>query len=129
MISGGGASPTDGFSGRGSGATLPPMTQPIELHVTCGSREEARALGKAAVEARLVACANVTGPVESLFHWQGKVETEEEWQLACKTHAGVLDDLIALLRDRHSYDLPVITWAAVGAEADAAAWIRDETGA
>jgi periplasmic divalent cation tolerance protein len=104
------------------------MTQPIELHVTCGSRDSAREIGRAVLEARLAACVNISGPVESLFHWQGKVESDEEWLLACKTQAGCLDDLVALIRARHPYDLPVITWAAVGAETDAAAWLRDETG-
>ena len=105
------------------------MTQPIELHVTCCSRDEARAIGTAAPAARLVACVNIAGPGESLFHWQGKVDSDEEWALSCKTQAGCLDDLVALIRERHAYDLPVITRRSVGAEADAAAWIRVETGA
>lgn len=105
------------------------MSRPIELHVTCPDEATARALAAAAVEARMAACATVSGPVTSVFHWQGKVEAEAEWQLACKTHTGVLDDLVALLLARHPYDLPVITWMETGMEPDAAAWLRDETGA
>ena len=105
------------------------MTQPIELHVTCPDEATAIALATACVEARLVACANLTGPVKSLFHWQGKVESEEEWHLGCKTQKDCLDDLVALIRATHPYDLPVITWTAIGTDPDSAAWIRDETGA
>lgn len=105
------------------------METPLDLHVTCPDEETAMALATAALEKRLVACANLFGPVRSVFHWQGKVESDTEWLLTCKTHSGVVEDLVTLLREAHPYDLPVITWHEMGMEPDAAAWLRDETGA
>ncbi|RMD89829.1 MAG: divalent-cation tolerance protein CutA [Alphaproteobacteria bacterium] len=100
----------------------------VELHVTCPDEDTAASLARAALRARLVACANISGPVRSLFHWQGRIEEEGEVLLALKTRRGCVADLVELIRARHPYDLPAITWAGVEAEPDTAAWIRDETG-
>lgn len=64
----------------------------------------------------------------SLYHWQGQIEQAEEWQLALKSCHTHLADLTALMRAKHPYDLPAITWVALQAEADTAAWIAQETG-
>lgn len=104
------------------------MTHPVEVHVTCPDEDIAAVLARAALRARLVACANIHGPITSLYHWQGRIEEDGECLLVFKTRRGCLDDLVALIRARHPYELPAITWAAVEAETDTAAWIRDETG-
>ncbi|MFM7346828.1 MAG: divalent cation tolerance protein CutA, partial [Tagaea sp.] len=39
------------------------------LYVTCASDAEARALGRALVEARLAACCNLLPGMESVYRW------------------------------------------------------------
>lgn len=99
------------------------------LHVTttCPNLDCARQIARAALQARLAACGNIVPGVVSLFHWDGNIDEESEVLLVLKTRAGRRDDLIALIRDRHPYDLPVITWEAVSTTADATDWLLAET--
>lgn len=97
------------------------MTDKILVFVTCGSREEAEAIGTAALEARLAACASVSGPVESRYWWQGEIETSHEYGLTLKTVRGCFEGLAEEIRRRHSYDTPEIV--AVPIEAGHAAYL------
>src|SRR5262249_37057082 len=65
----------------------------VVVLVTAASAEEAAGIGDALVEARLVACANVIGPIRSIYRWQGAVERAEEHLLLLKGRA---DDLQAI---------------------------------
>lgn len=82
------------------------MTDKKLVLTTCGSLEEARTLAHTLVERQLAACINITPEVESVFRWQGKVETATEWLLVIKTTAGAIDRLRETLDELHSYDVP-----------------------
>jgi periplasmic divalent cation tolerance protein len=75
---------------------------------TTSSAEEAAKLGRLVVEQRLAACAQVAGPITSTYWWQGRIETATEWHVWLKTTAIRLDDLIAVIRSNHSYDVPEV---------------------
>lgn len=79
----------------------------VVLTVT-DSPESARALAGSVVAARLAACVQVAGPVESTYWWDGAVETATEWQLWCKTTDAGYEALAAHIRAHHSYDVPEI---------------------
>lgn len=70
--------------------------------------DTARRLARGLIEARLAACVQVGAPVESLYHWQGKLETANEIPLAIKTNAAAWPRLLAAIRDHHPYELPEI---------------------
>src|SRR5437773_10580059 len=63
------------------------MTEPqyCQVVTTTDSRDAAEALSKSAVEARVAACGQVSGPITSTYWWEGKVETAEEWRITFKT--------------------------------------------
>jgi periplasmic divalent cation tolerance protein len=82
------------------------MTDKKLVLSTCGSLEEARKLARTLVERHLAACVNIAPQVESVFRWQGKVETATEWLLIIKTTAGAFDRLRKALSELHSYDVP-----------------------
>jgi periplasmic divalent cation tolerance protein len=85
------------------------MTDKIIVLVTCGSKNEARRIARALVEARLAACVNVLqAPVESIYRWKGKVETAREFLLVIKTSRKRFAALEAEVRRLHSYDVPEI---------------------
>lgn len=100
----------------------------IHVTTTCDTMETARKLARAALEARLAACVNVIPGIVSLFHWQGAVEEETEVAATFKTNETHRDALVELIRRNHPYDLPVITWEAVGTTNEAARWCQEETG-
>jgi len=82
------------------------MTDKKLVLTTCGSLEEARTIAHALVERHLAACVNIAPQVESVYRWQGEVETATEWLLVIKTTADVFDRVRDALSELHSYELP-----------------------
>lgn len=82
---------------------------------TTGRRAEAEALGRGLVESGLVACAQVSGPITSLYRWNGAVETTEEFRLTLKFAASRQAEIEAWVRAHHSYEIP--QWLCVAADA------------
>src|SRR5258707_10367503 len=74
--------------------------------VTAPDLKTARRLAKAALEARLVACANLVPRVESHYRWRGKIETGTEVLMILKTSAARLVALEKLIVAKHPYDTP-----------------------
>ena len=100
----------------------------LQVQTTTDSRTEAMELGRAAVEARLAACAQVAGPVASMYWWNDELERSEEWFVFLKTPADRYDELAAFLAERHSYDEPeIVATPIVSGSASFLSWIRDET--
>ena len=82
------------------------MTDKKLVLTTCSSLEEARSIANALVERRFSACVNIVPQIESVYRWQGKIETATEYLLIIKTTAGVFDSLRDALIELHSYELP-----------------------
>jgi periplasmic divalent cation tolerance protein len=80
--------------------------RPVIVQTNCGSAAEAGSIGRAAVEAGLAACANIHGPITSVYRWQGAIAEEPEWVVNLKTTDAAVEALEALVKERHSYDLP-----------------------
>lgn len=82
-------------------------TQPYRLVlVTVPDLETGRRLARAALEARLIACANLIPGLESHYWWQEKLESSGEVLLLLKTTANRLAALEALVIKEHPYDTP-----------------------
>jgi periplasmic divalent cation tolerance protein len=73
---------------------------------TVASPDEAARLGRALVEERLAACATLVPAVESIYRWQGQIETSQETLLLLKTASDHLPALEARLNELHSYQTP-----------------------
>jgi periplasmic divalent cation tolerance protein len=73
---------------------------------TVPNREEAARLGRTLVEERLAACATVVPEAQSIYRWQGKIESSNEFLLLLKTEAERLPALEARLHQLHSYETP-----------------------
>jgi periplasmic divalent cation tolerance protein len=103
---------------------------PCQVVTTVGSAEEARHLAESTVLARLAACAQVSGPLTSIYWWEGEVNHAEEWQVVFKTAVSRYDDLQTHILDNHPYDVPEILCLPVIAGNPAyVAWLREETAA
>ena len=83
-------------------------TDAIVVLMTAGSREEAARLADALVVARLAACVQILPEMESIYHWQGKIERSPEILLLAKTTAANFVALEAAVRALHSYETPEI---------------------
>ncbi|MCU1308898.1 MAG: periplasmic divalent cation tolerance protein [Candidatus Angelobacter sp.] len=82
------------------------MTDKRIILTTTGSKEEARKIANALVERRLAACVNIVPKVESIYRWEGKIETAEEWLLIIKTQSSAFGRVRDAIKELHSYDLP-----------------------
>jgi periplasmic divalent cation tolerance protein len=72
--------------------------------VTAPDLKTARRLARAALEARLIACANLLPRIESHYRWRGKIERGAEVLLVLKTTRACLGKLERLILEQHPYD-------------------------
>lgn len=98
------------------------------VYITAEHASEARAIGRALVEERLAACANILEGKHSLYRWEGEIQEETEAVLIAKTR----EDLVAALTERvialHSYDCPcVVAMPIAGGNNAFIEWIHAET--
>jgi periplasmic divalent cation tolerance protein len=82
------------------------MTNARIVLTTAGSAEEAHKIAQALVDRRLAACVNIVPQIESVYRWQGKVETASEWLLLIKTQADAFEGVRATIEVLHSYEIP-----------------------
>ena len=105
------------------------MTNARIILTSAGSQEEAGKIAYALVERKLAACVNIVPRIESVYRWQGKVETAEEWLLLIKTQAELFERVRDAIKELHSYDLPECVMLEVnGGSQEYLGWIDENTG-
>ncbi len=82
------------------------MTPMCLVLTTAGSHDEARKIAHALVERRLASCVNIVPRIESVYRWQERIESAEEWLLMIKTRANMFDRVRDAIEELHSYELP-----------------------
>lgn len=80
----------------------------VEVVVTTPDENCALRLGGEAVKAGLCACAQVSGPITSIFVWKGERREEKEWRLTMKTLHRLADRLEELMKEMHPYEVPEV---------------------
>jgi periplasmic divalent cation tolerance protein len=104
------------------------MSEFIQVVTTTASAEVARRIATALVDGRLAGCVQIVGPVESIYRWQGKVETAQEWQLWIKTRSSLFAQVDHTIRALHSYETPeVLALAVLDGSKPYLSWLRSET--
>jgi periplasmic divalent cation tolerance protein len=101
----------------------------VSVWITCAGADEAEKLGRALVEERLAACANVLPGVTSIYRWEGKLQRDAETGLLLKTRAELFPALEARVRALHGYEVPcIVGWPIEAASEPYARWVREQTG-
>src|SRR5271170_4467581 len=86
---------------------MPAPTKFRLVLTTTATLAEARLIARSILEKRLAACVNILPiPIESLYTWQGKLETTSEHLLLIKTSLSKLKPLEKEVLRLHSYDTP-----------------------
>lgn len=85
-----------------------PTEDAVVVLMTAGSREEAARLADLLVVSHLAACVQIMPEMESIYHWQGRVERAAEILLLAKTTRANFDELETAVRSLHSYETPEI---------------------
>jgi periplasmic divalent cation tolerance protein len=73
---------------------------------TCPDREEAERIAHRLVEQQLAACVNILPGVQSIYRWQGNVESAAEVLMVIKTSAGLVPEVQSTIANLHSYEVP-----------------------
>lgn len=91
------------------------MTDKLLVLSTAGSETEAQKIAYALVERKLAGCVNIVPRVHSVYRWQGKVESAEEFLLIIKTTRERQEQVCSAIRELHSYELPECIAVAIDA--------------
>ncbi len=75
---------------------------------TCPDFASAKQLAMQMVEKKLAACVNILPNITSVYHWQDKVETTQEYLLLIKAPCQQFDAIEEFLVTHHPYDVPEI---------------------
>ena len=88
--------------------------------------DQARAIGTTLIEEQLAACVNLIPGVESIYRWQGAMETSAEVLAIFKTTLSAYPAFETRLRALHPYEVPeIIALDPDQVATDYARWVMD----
>jgi periplasmic divalent cation tolerance protein len=104
------------------------MTDKIVLFTTVATIEEAERLARTLLDRRLAACVNLLPAVQSIYRWEGKIESASEILLVIKSRRALFEGIRDVVQSLHSYAVPeLIAVPVVDGYAPYLNWIDQET--
>jgi periplasmic divalent cation tolerance protein len=104
------------------------MTGIMNIITTGNDRNTLEYIGKKLVEMRFAACAQIVGPVKSIYWWKGKMEETEEWYCILKSTENLYKKIEETILKLHPYELPeIIATGIEDALPEYVQWVMDET--
>ncbi|MEM2466130.1 MAG: divalent-cation tolerance protein CutA [Candidatus Bathyarchaeia archaeon] len=101
----------------------------IIVLTTTPNKEEAEKIVHALLAERLIACANIIGPIHSLFWWQNKIDTAQEHLILMKTRKDLFAKLAGKVKALHSYQIPeIIALPITESSKDYLKWLDESLG-
>ena len=99
---------------------------PVVASTTAAKAEEARTIATRLVEAKLAACVQIVEPITSVYRWQGKIESEQEFLLLIKSTQDLVSRIAELLDEIHPYEVPeLIVTPIIDGSASYLSWLED----
>ncbi|OIP99836.1 MAG: hypothetical protein AUK35_05695 [Zetaproteobacteria bacterium CG2_30_46_52] len=100
---------------------------PIKLILTSvGHAKEAHTLAEGLVASSLAACVQISNQGQSVYRWQGKVVSDDEYYLSIKTDSEHAQEVVNWLKSHHSYDVPEIIVVDAMADHAYGQWLQHE---
>ncbi len=96
------------------------------IYITNPSKKQARRVARHLLKRKLIACANIFGPVNSLYHWGGKLVDENEYILLAKTAAADFGKIKKEVEKIHPYSIPCIAKIPVSFNRKYFAWLKNQ---
>ena len=84
------------------------MTDIIQVFITINDRSKARDIAEMLLDKGLAACVQITGPLTSLYRWEGKLVEDQEWLLIAKSSKVHYPELEKQVKQIHVYEVPEI---------------------
>jgi len=98
----------------------------VIVSTTLEEKEDAERLARLLLERKLIACAQISAPITSIYRWEAVTTSATEFTLNLKTTPQHLKEVRLLLSQEHPYDLPEIIVQEVNASDDYATWVYGE---
>ncbi len=103
------------------------MENMVIILTSLGSRAEAERMAIGLVTERLAACAQISGPTQSVYRWQGEVKREQECVLTIKALPSKAKQIESYISSQHSYQTPEVLQINAQASSDYLAWAQKES--
>ena len=103
------------------------MTEYIQIYTTTESRGDSERISRKMVENRLAACAQIIGPITSIYWWKSRIEQAEEWLCILKSTKGSFKTIEKAIKEIHPYEEPeIIAVPIVGGSEGYLKWLEYE---
>ena len=100
----------------------------VVLLITTSTTGEAERISRLLLERKRAACVNIVPGVDSLFWWNDRLDSAKESLLIVKSRASLVPEIIELVKELHSYDVPeIIALPIIGGTQDYLEWIGKST--
>jgi len=99
---------------------------PVIVSTTAESEDLLNQIAYALLEKQLAACCQITGPIKSVYRWEGKVTSSDEHCCSIKTTSKHVLAIIETIGEMHSYDEPeIIVTPIIGGSESYLKWVAD----
>lgn len=96
----------------------------IIVLVTTANMAEAEKISQALLKDKIIACANIINPINSWFHWSGKINNAQECLVIMKSKLELFSELVERVKRLHSYEVPeVLALPIIEGSEDYLAWM------
>ena len=104
------------------------MSKMVQVITTIDNLDTAGKISESLVNQKLAACAQILGPIESIYFWENKMEKTREWQCVFKTRKKLYPEVQKVILDLHPYKIPeIIMLPILKGSKDYIKWIKTET--
>lgn len=101
--------------------------QYLQIFTTFPDKPGAHRLIQTLLQERLIACAQIIGPVSSSYRWQGKIVNDREYLCILKTSRRLYSRLNNRIKKLHPYEVPeIIALPITTGSADYFRWLTEE---
>lgn len=100
----------------------------IQVTTTADKKEILEKIAKDLLEKRLIACAQISGPIKSIYWWKGEIVEDEEFICTMKTKEEVFNHVKERIKELHPYEVPEIVGTKLeNTSSDYEMWVEEVT--
>jgi len=100
----------------------------IQITTTADNKKVLEDIARSLLEERLIACAQILGPIKSIYWWKGDIVEGEEFLCIMKTRLELFEKVKSKIKALHPYEVPEIVGTNLDAiSEDYKTWLQNET--
>jgi len=101
----------------------------VIISTTFENKNDGEKIARLLLEEKLIACAQLSGPITSYYRWEGSIAASTEFSLSLKTTESLGEQVKTRLIETHPYELPeIVIQAVTGSSVEYMEWVENEVG-